>query len=421
MINGSRTRMAGWTATVLILAGLASGCGSSDGPDSAAAGSGSGGTEAASATEATSQNLPTASVAAPAEAPASTVPEEGTVEHILYSINEIRRRPLPQTDDLERLRGVQTARNEQVIQLATELIARTHESPESQELFNEAVHQLMESRLQLALQGHEEHIDLLYKQADSLYQRDPKSKAAIDAARVRVRFAHTNARRFADKEPKWLEELANQARSFATSFPQEDIHAVELLYAAGRSCELHGLTDEAVACYSLIEREFAQSRNAKAATVPAILRRLQLPGRQIELAGPSIDGRFVRIDEYRGRAVLVVFWASGTPRVHDYLPAIRQATEKLGDKSLAVIGVNLDEDQLALEDFVERNGLNWPQIFHSDESKRRWDHPIARYYGLRDIPAVWLVNQEGVVVSTSVTPEDLLPVVQRHVARVSSP
>lgn len=421
MIMGSRTRKCISFAGVALLLCHAAGCGSSGDSSPAAAGSGEQPAASNAAVDAAQvAALPTASVGTGAQAQADTgLPAKGTPERLLYDIDQLRKRPLPQTRDMAELRGVQMSRNEQIVELATEAIARTHDQEDREEQFNEAVHNLMEARLQLALQGKEEHIDLLYNQAESLYRRDPKSQAAIDAARVRVRFAHTNAMRFAEREPKWLQELAQQARTFAANFPQEDIHAVELLYAAGRSCELHGLTDEAIACYSLVTRQFANSRNAKAAQVPAILRRLQLPGQPLELAGPERGGQFVRIEDYRGKAVLVVFWASGTPRVHDYLPSIREAQEKLGAEKLSVIGVNLDEDELALEAFVERNGLNWPQIFHADPSRRRWDNPVARFYGLRDIPAVWLIDAEGTVVSTNVTPEDLVPAVSRQVARTS--
>ena len=61
-----------------------------------------------------------------------------------------------------------------------------------------------------------------------------------------------------------------------------------LLLAAGRSCELHGLLDEAVACFALIQAQFPDS--TQAAQAAGVMRRLKLPGQKLQLAGPTLDG-----------------------------------------------------------------------------------------------------------------------------------
>ena len=74
---------------------------------------------------------------------------------------------------------------------------------------------------------------------------------------------------------------------------------------------------------------------------------------------------------------------------------------------LSVIGVCLDENDKAMDEFIERNRLSWTQIFYSDPNRRHWDHPLVQAYGVHDIPTIWLVNAEGVVVDTHVTPNSL--------------
>ena len=72
-----------------------------------------------------------------------------------------------------------------------------------------------------------------------------------------------------------------------------------------------------------------------------------------------------------------------------------------------MIGVCLDESDKTMDEFVEKNGLTWTQIFYADPAKRHWEHPLVQFYGVHDIPSIWLVNAEGVVVDTHVTPDTL--------------
>ena len=60
-----------------------------------------------------------------------------------------------------------------------------------------------------------------------------------------------------------------------------------------------------------------------------------------------------------------------------------------------------------MDAFIAKNGLTWLQLFYSDADKRHWEHPLAQYYGVHDIPSLWLVDQDGVAVDTHVTAESL--------------
>ena len=259
--------------------------------------------------------------------------------------------------------------------------------------------------MDLALGGDVQQAEFLYSDAASVQKRAPNSKAAAEAAFVLARFAHANARKFAKKEPRWLEEFSRQSRLFATNFPHEKTRAVSLLYAAGYSCELHNMESEATGCYALIQDLFPESAQAKQVT--AVLRRFNLEGNPLQLAGPTMDGKFVSIDDNRGKVVLIVFWATGTNRFREHLPALAKASSHYKPADFAIIGVNLDEDESAAKAFADENSINWPQIFYADASKRRWNNPVVKYYGVRDVPMFWLVDQNGNVVDTHLNPADL--------------
>lgn len=331
---------------------------------------------------------------------ASAGPDKGSPEWLIAEIRKVRAAPFPKTNQVETLAAVRRERNEQIITHATDVVRLVHDDKAKEDLFTEAVHQLMEARLQLALQGERGDVDALYEDAASLYERAPKSAAAAEAAFVRARFAHTNARRFGKQEPRWLQEFSRQSRLFATDFPQEEMRAVPLLFAAGMSCELHGQPKEAVACFSLIQQKYPKSPPAE--QVGGILRRLALEGQPLQLAGPTHDGGFVSVDNFKGRPVLIVYWATDNARFQEQLPTVAAAVKKYESKGLAVIGVCLDDEELAVVDFLDQTGVKWPQIFHPDSEKRRWNNPVVRYYGVRDVPAYWLIDRSGKVVDVDV-------------------
>ena len=332
-------------------------------------------------------------------------PAPGSPELILREITQLLVQPLPKTDDVAAIQQFRTDRNRQIIQLATEAIAMTHGSPETERLFTVAVHHLMEARLQEALSGDTESIDSLYADADSLYQRAPKSEAAAEAAYQLVKFANVNANRFADKEPRWLQEFSNQSRLFAEKFPHEARRGVGLLMTAGESCELNGMAADAIACYQAILDSYPDT--PQVALVEGILRRLDAVGKPLSLAGPTFDGGFWKMAERPDHVRLVVFWASGVGRFENDLPALKSLAQKYAPYGLETVGINLDRDPTALETFVKENAFDWPQIFYSNPEQRGWDHPIALYYGIRSLPSYWLVDKQGNVAAVVKRPTDL--------------
>jgi hypothetical protein len=89
------------------------------------------------------------------------------------------------------------------------------------------------------------------------------------------------------------------------------------------------------------------------------------------------------------------------------LPRLNRVLQPYGRSTLNVVGVCLDESDKTLDEFAEKNRLSWTQIFYADPAKRHWEHPLVQFYGVHDIPSLWLVDAEGTVVDTHVTPDTL--------------
>jgi len=414
------------TAVAAMLAAAVLGCGSkSDAPegDADAAKSADGTAVAAKSAAAAGGGAksgpPTAT--AKGKSPAEDDPEppappkKGTPQWYVHEMLVLRLRKYPDKADLKRLRELRRERNLKIVKLAEEAIAVTSKDKSLQEVFNASVHHLLESRVALALQGREEDIVALYDLADVLYKRDKTSKSAAEAAYKVAVFANTNAMRYPDPKSGWLPEFVRRARLFATDFPRQKARAVELLDVAGRSCELHGRAADAITCYEQLIKQFPDMPQARYAA--AVLRRLRLPGRPLELAGQTLDGGFLDVKDYRGKVVLVAFWSTDRKECRETLPALKQLGDRYKKFGFEIVGVNLDSEEPPVDEFLEKSKIGWPQIFYANRNKRRWDNPVVKYYAIRSVPTLWLVDPNGKLVDADADPKKLEPKVRALLQR----
>lgn len=396
-----------WTAWLGLSAACFMGCGGGESAQPIA----QTGTQTAATDKGTGSAVPpSAAIGIDAPAPEDDLklekPQPGSPEAIVYEMTQLWLKPIPDSDDIAKQRAARQERNEKIVELATDVIGKTHKDKAKEHIFNLAVHRMLEATLQLALAGDEPSVEALYGHAESLFRRDPKSKAAAEAGWFLAKLANENAQHYASQEPRWVNEFAKQARSFADKFAEVDAQrAVMLLNDAGTTCDFYGRRDDAILCYTAIRQKFAETPQAEQVIAP--LRRLELIGKTVDLGGPTIDGGFTTVEEFKGSPVLVVFWSTQAQPFVDVAPDLIATTTKYEAKGLHVIGVNLDTDESAIDAFAEKTGMGWRNIFQTDAAKRGWNNPIVTYYGVPTIPQLWLVNAEGVVVSTHVEPQQL--------------
>lgn len=332
-------------------------------------------------------------------------PKEGTPEALVHEATKLLLEPPPKSEDVAFLKKHRKEKNEKIVQLSQQAIKLTHANPEKERLFNLAVHNLMEARIQLAMAGDSDNVELLSADAAALFKRDPNSVAAAEAAHAQVNLAYGLAKNSSEDQTDWLQEFARLARRFAENFPKEERRSLPLLFAAGRSCELPGLTAEALNCYTVILKRFPNSPFA--ARVGPIVRRLKLAGKPPKLNGPTLNGEQISVDDLLGNVVVVVFWSSEAQPVLDQLPALQSVLRKQMRRGVQVVGVSLDLDPSLLQQFIVKNKISWPQVFFPDADQRGWANPIVTYYGVMDIPSLWLIDQSGNVISTQVKVESL--------------
>jgi peroxiredoxin len=106
----------------------------------------------------------------------------------------------------------------------------------------------------------------------------------------------------------------------------------------------------------------------------------------LELA--SLDGAEHRLQDYRGRVVLVNFWATWCEPCREEMPSIERLRRSLDARRFAVLAVNVGEGPRAAGDFAEKMGLGFTFLLDRDTK-------VSRSWGARVLPATFVVGPDG--------------------------
>ncbi len=115
-----------------------------------------------------------------------------------------------------------------------------------------------------------------------------------------------------------------------------------------------------------------------------------------ELSGKNGKGEKVDLTDFKGKIVVVDFWATWCGPCMAEAPHMVQINKTYSADGLQILGVSLDTDRQNMMDVAKQSGFEWPQIFGG----QNWDSPQAKSWGIHSIPCTFIIGPEGTVLWT---------------------
>ncbi len=191
------------------------------------------------------------------------------------------------------------------------------------------------------------------------------------------------------------------------------------LLTLGLAYDNVGKHDQADQAYNKLisDRRFSGSRNVEAAQQllateqtarKEVLSELSAENPLDKFIGkPALDfkvmdlnGETLSLEKYKGKIILLDFWATSSPSCIQEIPHLKQIYAKFKNKGFIIISISLDRELEPLKTYVAEESITWPQHFDNG-------HQIAQMYNLTHIPTTFLIDGTGIVQAVNLNRDEL--------------
>ena len=112
----------------------------------------------------------------------------------------------------------------------------------------------------------------------------------------------------------------------------------------------------------------------------------------IEFNLPLLDGTKISLSQFKGKVVFLNFWATWCGPCRSEMPSMEAVYQKLKDKGLEILAVNLGDSKSKVSAFMNENKLSFPAVL--DEKS-----VTGSYYNVQAIPATYIIDKRGLIVA----------------------
>jgi len=128
-----------------------------------------------------------------------------------------------------------------------------------------------------------------------------------------------------------------------------------------------------------------------------------------EFAQADTACKLVKLSDFKGKYLLIDFWASWCVPCRADNPNIVKAVQQLDSSNFAILGISLDKEKGPWLKAIKQDGLNWTQL----SDLRQWGNGVSMKYYVYDIPANYLIDPNGKIVAKNIKGDELLATLKK--------
>lgn len=205
----------------------------------------------------------------------------------------------------------------------------------------------------------------------------------------------------------WIARVKKEQLKIMAANPSVEMVAYELGYMKDNMT-----LEQLEQVFGQFDVKVQQSKWGKAIRESIELRQRIEPGRLApEFTLARRDSSLVNLADYRGKVVVLDFWASSCRPCRASFPWVREFYEEYREKGVEIIGVSIDENKASWEKALDEERLPWPQVIDEIEKGRS---RVGGLYHVLAVPMFVVVDKEGkIVVRAHMEKKELSAVVEK--------
>jgi DsbE subfamily thiol:disulfide oxidoreductase len=114
---------------------------------------------------------------------------------------------------------------------------------------------------------------------------------------------------------------------------------------------------------------------------------------------PNLEGKKVNLKEFRGKLLMLNFWASWCVPCREEMPAMERLYQRYKDRGFVILGVNIKDDKKSALSFVRELKITFPIAFDPEGE-------VGLLYGAWGLPATYLIDAKGIALARAWGPAD---------------